>query len=71
MKYILMFAVMLAGCSASKIEDTWQEEDCSECSGIGQVVYDEDHFFVVNGIEDAGTYQCPMCNGSGKLMVQK
>ena len=42
------------------------EVKCSECDGAGKVTYGRDHPIVKMGF-DAGTYDCPMCGGSGTL----
>ncbi len=44
---------------------------CPECGGKGEVVYDEDHPIVVNGLGEPGTYTCPMCKGFGDLFVEE
>ena len=44
---------------------------CSECDGKGQVVYDENHPLVVNGLAEPGTYTCPMCKGWGDLFEEE
>lgn len=44
---------------------------CPECDGKGQVVYDENHPIVKNGLGEPGTYTCPMCNGFGDLFVEE
>jgi len=45
----------------------WVPVDCSDCNGTGKVVYDKDHWFVVNGIEEPGEYSCGICRGTGKV----
>lgn len=45
----------------------WVPVDCSDCNGTGKVVYDKDHWFVVNRIEEPGEYSCGICRGTGKV----
>jgi len=68
----LLLLFLLSGCSVAptpepKFPDGWTEVDCSECSGVGTVTYDANHWIVVEGLGEAGTYQCPICNGDKKL----
>ena len=68
LRCIALFACfLLSGCNQSNMK----EVVCSECKGVGTVTYGEDHWIVVNKIDDAGTYPCPMCEGSGKLYEDK
>jgi hypothetical protein len=45
-------------------------EDCQECMGKGKVTYGKDHDIVKLGF-DEGTYACPMCGGSGKMISER
>ena len=72
MKLLLLSLLLLTGCVAEpkpepKFPDGWTLVNCSECDGKGKVTYDKDHWIVVNGLGEVGTYTCPMCNGDGTL----
>lgn len=41
---------------------------CSECDGKGKVTYSEDNPIVLGGLGKPGTYECPICGGSGELI---
>lgn len=41
---------------------------CSECDGKGKATYSEDNPIVLNGLGNPGTFECPICGGSGKLV---
>jgi hypothetical protein len=45
-----------------------EEIDCSGCNGTGKVTYGPEHEFVLQGWAEPGTYTCPYCGGSGKLV---
>jgi DnaJ-class molecular chaperone len=64
---MLVVCMLLFGCNQA----SYKEVTCSECKGVGTVTYGEDHWIVINKIDDAGTYSCPMCNGSGKLYEER
>lgn len=64
MKYIFISLLILSFCGCPR--QKFAEVDCSECKGVGTVVYDENHPVVQLGF-DEGTYACPICGGQGKL----
>lgn len=70
---LLLCLVLLAGCVAEtkpepkKFPDGWTLVNCSECDGKGKVTYGKDHWIVVNGLGEPGTFECPICNGEGTL----
>jgi DnaJ-class molecular chaperone len=65
-----LLTVLMTACRAKtepNHEADWVPVDCSDCNGTGKVVYDKDHWFVVNGIEEPGEYSCGICRGTGKV----
>jgi hypothetical protein len=65
--YVALFACVFVGCNVSqKPEPPIVEVKCSECYGAGKVTYGTDHPIVKMGF-DPGTYDCPICGGSGTL----
>ena len=67
---VAIVILILIGFNQERSLPRWVQVDCSECEGAGFVIYGNDHFFVVNKIVEPGKYDCPMCNGSGKLYRQ-
>ena len=72
MKTILFTVFPLVGCSGPKtiepkFPDGWTLVDCSECSGVGKVTYDANHWIVTRGFAEPGTFQCPICQGDKQL----
>lgn len=75
MNRLLLCLVLLVGCTAEtkpkpnpeKFPYGWTLVNCSECDGKGKVTYGKDHWIVVNGFSDPGTFECPMCQGEGTL----
>lgn len=64
---IALFACFFLGCSSvTKAKPSAIEVKCSECDGKGKVTYGPDHPIVKMGFEQ-GTFDCPMCDGEGKL----
>lgn len=65
---VWMFVCCLnAGCDNHQ----FHEIACEECKGTGKVVYGKDHWIVINNIDEAGVYLCPMCEGTGKLYEER
>ena len=65
--FVALFACVFVGCNVSSQKlDTPVEVKCGECEGKGKVTYGSDHPIVKMGFEQ-GTYDCPMCGGSGTL----
>jgi excinuclease UvrABC ATPase subunit len=47
------------------------EEKCSECDGLGYVVYDENSFFVINNLAEQNVkYNCSICGGTGVIVAE-
>lgn len=44
--------------------------DCEGCNGTGKVTYGPDHPLVKQFGCEPGTYTCPYCGGSGKLIEE-
>jgi DnaJ-class molecular chaperone len=63
---IALFAALFIGCTVQRQMPSIVEVKCSECDGRGKVTYGPDHPIVKMGF-DEGTYDCPMCGGSGQL----
>lgn len=76
MKTLIFLLFLFVSCASPKtvepkFPDGWSLVDCSECIGVGTVTYDANHWIVVQGFSDAGTYQCPICNGDKKLYEKR
>ena len=66
-KYGVLLACFFVGCSSVETpRPSTIEVKCSECDGKGKVIYGPDHPITKMGFKQ-GTYNCPMCDGSGKL----
>jgi hypothetical protein len=69
---VLPFITLFIGCGS--VDDakipvaprTPKIIDCPECDGYGKVYYGPEHPIVKMGF-DVGEYNCPMCEGGGKL----
>jgi RecJ-like exonuclease len=64
---IALFVFLFVSCTTvQRPKPLIVEVKCSECDGNGKVTYGPDHPIVKIGF-DPGTYDCPMCGGSGRL----
>lgn len=49
-----------------------KEIDCSECNGVGKIIYTVDHPLVIKGLVKSGTSDtCWACRGHGKLLEDR
>lgn len=69
MKRVLIVMALLCGCDQPRHHIPHEHiVACAECDGKGKVTYSEDNPIVRSGLGKPGTFECPICGGSGELI---